>query len=266
MTQVRNLGDISGDVVLFGGIYSNIQAFEAFLTEVRGMGFDLKNCICTGDIVAYGADPAAVCARMVETSIASIAGNCEQQLAQGEESCGCGFEDGTACDIASKSWYEYASKSVGDHIDYFAQLPDIMIFSAYDKRYAVIHGGVSDISRFVWPTSDVAVFQEEIFEIEKLTGPIDGVVCGHSGIPFERVIGEKVWINAGVLGMPPHDGRPLTRFAVLSADGVRFHRLSYDHSAAAEAMRQSGLVQGYEIALEAGIWPSEDVLPAELRR
>jgi len=35
---------------------------------------------------------------------------------------------------------------------------------------------------------------------------------------------------------------------------------------AAEAMIAAGLTQGYETALLTGYWPSEDILPLELRK
>ena len=47
---------------------------------------------------------------------------------------------------------------------------------------------------------------------------------------------------------------------------MTFERLSYDVEAAVAAMKAAGLVQGYEIALETGVWPSEDVLPDALKR
>ena len=66
--------------------------------------------------------------------------------------------------------------------------------------------------------------------------------------------------------MPPHDGLPETRYVVLTDQGAEIRRLSYDHQGAAEAMRAAGLTQGYDRALDSGIWPSEDVLPHALRR
>jgi hypothetical protein len=42
--------------------------------------------------------------------------------------------------------------------------------------------------------------------------------------------------------------------------------LEYDVVGAVAAMRSAGLVQGYERTLETGWWPSEDILPQELRR
>ena len=73
------------------------------------------------------------------------------------------------------------------------------------------------------------------------------------------------WINAGVIGMPPHKGSPQTQYAILDAGVVRFFDLSYDHDAASDDMRCQGLPSGYADALQTGYWPSEDVLPPELR-
>lgn len=72
------------------------------------------------------------------------------------------------------------------------------------------------------------------------------------------------WLNAGVIGMPAHDGDPRTRFAVLKGGTPTFHRLTYDQDAASDAMVAAGLTQGYHRALVTGYWPSEDVLPLDL--
>jgi predicted phosphodiesterase len=259
-----DLGELSGPVLLFGGPYSNLQAAEALFAQVGHI--PKANRICTGDVVAYCANPAQTAALVRHETGAIVAGNCELQLASGEEDCGCGFDEGTACDLASKSWFPFASEQMRGDVAQFADLPDIAVFTHAGRRFAVIHGGMSDVSRFIWPTDDGAVFNHEISLLEREVGLVDGVVCGHSGIPFERQIGARVWINAGVIGMPPHDGRPLTRYAVLDAGRVTFHELRYDHQAAAQAMRKAGLTQGYEVSLESGIWPSEDILPVALRR
>lgn len=65
--------------------------------------------------------------------------------------------------------------------------------------------------------------------------------------------------------MPEHDGRQETWFAVLR-DGVpEVRALAYDAGAAHAAMQAAGLTQGYDQALLSGYWPSEDVLPQDLR-
>ena len=66
--------------------------------------------------------------------------------------------------------------------------------------------------------------------------------------------------------MPPHDARPETRYVVLENGEVTVPRLGYDHPAARGRMEEAELTQGYHETLSSGVWPSEDVLPRELRR
>ena len=101
--------------------------------------------------------------------------------------------------------------------------------------------------------------------IQAAAGPVDGVIAGHCGVAFERDISGIHWINAGAIGMPPHDGRRQTRYVTLHPDGARVHALDYDVAGAVAAMHTAGLTQGYDRALETGIWPSEDILPKEMR-
>lgn len=266
--RIRKLGQIGGAVLAFGGPYSNAHALRALLAIADHRGVPPGRMICTGDIVAYGADPLACLGLMQTRAIPCIAGNCEKQLASGAADCGCGFDAGTTCDRLSAGWFAHADKACGPALrEWMGQLPDIAVFTHAGRRVAVIHGGVTDIARFVWPTSPEAVFAEEIEALRAVVGAVDLVIAGHSGVPFLRRIGAVTWLNPGAIGMPPHDGRADTSYAVLEADGTPdIRRLSYDHTAAALAMEAAGLTQGYHQALRDGWWPSEDVLPEALRR
>ena len=264
----RDLGELSGPVLLFGGPYSNLQATRALLEFARAGGFAPSNMICTGDIVAYCADPAPTIAAIRASGCAVVAGNCEKQLAAYQMDCGCGFAPGTSCDLLSAGWFAHADAHVGaaDRA-WMGGLPDLVTFTQHGRRYAVIHGGLSDISRFLWPTSPEAEFAEEVALVRQLVGPVDGVIAGHCGMAFHRHVAGIDWINAGVIGMPPNDGRAATRFAALHDSGeVMLRALHYDANAAHDAMVAAGLVQGYHAAVLSGYWPSEEVLPPELRR
>ncbi len=153
----------------------------------------------------------------------------------------------------------------GDARRWMAGLPDVVTFQHAGKRVAVIHGGVTDVARFVFSMSWEAVFVEEIAALETLVGSVDVVVAGHSGIAFERQLGDVRWVNAGAVGMPEHDGRRETRFVILRDGTAEIRELTYDVEAAFAVMQKVGLRQGYDQALLTGYWPSEDVLPQELR-
>ena len=247
----------------FGGPYSNLHATEALLAEASRLGVSASNAICTGDVVAYCGFPAETVATFREWGCAVVAGNCEEQLAAGAEDCGCGFEEGSVCDALSAEWYAYATTRISaeDRL-WMAGIPERAVFTHEGRRWAVIHGGASDVSRFIWP-GEVDVMREEIAALEAEKGPFDGVIVGHCGMAFAEEVDGRFWVNAGVIGMPENDGTRDVSFCVLD-NGPDLRRLSYDANAAAAAM--SGRATPYAEALLTGRWPSEDILPIELRR
>lgn len=264
---ILDLGTLDAPVLIYGGPYSNLQATRAMFGWADKAGIPPAQRICTGDIIAYCADPAATLALVRDSGGAVVAGNCEKQLAAGAADCGCGFVSGSACDLLAKDWYAYASASLNAEArDWLGARPDRIVLRHAGKRYVVIHGGAGDIARFLWPITHEDDFWHEISILQEEVGAIEGVIAGHSGIPFSRSIDGIRWINGGCIGLPPHDGQPQTSFAVLENGEVRIERLDYDVAAAAEAMAKAGLTQGYDIALKTGFWPSEEVLPKAMRR
>ncbi len=257
----QDLGVMDEDVFLFGGPYSNVQALNAFF-EVAGSCLT----ICTGDVVAYCGAPVASIEMMRNRRCPVVAGNCEIQLGNGADDCGCGFEQGTTCDLLSGSWYAFAQSKIRKRDRaWMAGLPDILSFKHFGQRYAVIHGGLTDVARFIWPTSDPAIFEEEWDAIEGVIGTVDHVVAGHCGLPFAKQTNRGRWINPGVIGMPSNNGKQTTSYARLTNAVAVFEELSYDVASAARDMETAGLPAGYREGLVSGYWPSEDVLPPELR-
>ena len=270
--QVEDWGERGGRLAAFGGTVSNRQAADALLARLAEEGL-LAGAVCTGDLAAYCADPAGTIRAVRAAGVAVVAGNCERGLATGADGCGCGFAAGTTCDQLSAGWWQHAHRAVDAGTrDWMAALPDIGFLRHGGAVTAVIHGGATDIARFLWPSDPDAAFTAEIEVLDAALGlPVARVISGHCGIAFTRDIrmgARRVqWINTGSAGMPPHDGRPETRFAVIESDGMTvIHRLAYDHAAAAAEMRAAGLTGGYDAALKTGFWPGEEVLPLELRR
>lgn len=262
----HDLGIIEGDVLLFGGPYSNQQALDALFARAGEAGISPERMICTGDVVAY-CGAAVGCVEAVRASgCAVVAGNCEKQLAADADDCGCGFEEGSTCDRLSVAWYDFARNALDqDTRAWMGDLPDIVSFTHHGKRYGVVHGGVTDVAKFIWETDEEAVFAREWAALEAVAGPVDAVIAGHCGVPFLRHTARGAWMNAGVIGMPPHDGSAQTRFGVLSKGQLRVEHLIYDAKAAAQDMSAAGLPMDYARALESGYWPSEDILPEALR-
>jgi hypothetical protein len=249
-------------VLVFGGCYSNLQATQALLVEAGRLGVPPDRMICTGDVIAYGADPQATLALIREAGIATVMGNCEESLAQDADDCGCGFTPGSACDRLSAAWFTYATNHV-DHTNrlWMAALPQRIDLVLAGHRIAVVHGAPSRINRFVFASTPDPEIAAEL----TLTGA-EGVIGGHCGVPFTRQIGTLLWHNTGAIGMPANDGTPRGWFSLLTpcGDGIEIRHLplNYNHRGAAQSMRAAGLPVDYADTMESGIWPSFDVLPA----
>lgn len=244
-------------VLLFGGPYSNLQATQALLAEAARLGIPPQRIVCTGDIVAYCAHPAATLDLVMASGITVVRGNCEDSLADGAGDCGCGFEAGTACDVLSRGWFAHADAAVTpEQRQWMGALPERIVLQMGGRRLAVVHGGVDEVSRFLFPSTPDVELRDEIAR----TG-CDGVIAGHCGLPFTRLVDGVLWHNPGAIGMPADDRTPRVWFSVLEPGRVRHRALEYDWRTAAAAMRAAGLAEGYAAALGTGVWPSDDVLP-----
>jgi predicted phosphodiesterase len=250
-----------GPLMVFGGLYSNLEATRAALGEAARLAIPADRIICTGDVVAYGADPAATVELVCDSVRHVVMGNCEQSIATDSADCGCGFPKGSACERLSAAWFAHATRELNaDARAWMAGLLRRIDIEIGGCRLAVIHGGVDIINRFVFASSARAIKLEEIRK-----AGVDGIIAGHCGLPFTQTIDGHLWHNAGAIGMPANDGTPRAWFSLVraEADGIAIeHRaLDYDFVTAAAKMHRVGLPQEYAASLETGLWPSCDVLP-----
>ena len=264
-TNNLDLGDITEPLLVFGGPYSNLHATNALIDEAQRLGIPPERWICTGDVAAYCAQPEETAQMLRASGCHLVFGNCEDSLGNRLDDCGCGFEEGTACDTLAGQWYTHADARLSeDSRQWMRTAPKTITFRMAGLSFLCVHGSRSLINRFVFPSTDPDLKRMEI-------GEFDGLIAGHSGLPFTQTIETKIWHNAGALGLPANDGTPRVWYSLLCPDdegGVEFshHALNYDWAAAARAMREAGLAEGYASGLETGLWPSLDVLPASEKK
>ena len=98
-----------GPLLFFGGPYSNLEATRALLDRAAALGIAPWRTVCTGDVVAYGADPAATVELLRNCGCHVVMGNCEESLAAGRADCGCGFPEGSQCERLSAAWFAHAA-------------------------------------------------------------------------------------------------------------------------------------------------------------
>lgn len=247
-------------LLLFGGVYSNLEALQALKDYADKHQFARENIICTGDVVGYCANPTECVDLIMSWGIKCIAGNVEEQLASGSDDCGCDFSENSRCDIFSKQWYPYAQKQVRpEQLKWMKSLKNTLQFSFGNKRVGVVHGSAENISEFVFKSSPWAIKEKNF---KALNAEI--IIAGHCGLPFMDEKDNKLWVNPGVIGMPANDGSNSVWFAEWHPDEAypKFKRLSYDYALAQEKMRTVKLPEAYAKTLSSGIWDNCDILPA----
>jgi len=261
--RFKDLSLLEGPLLVFGGPYSNLAATRAIRKVAEQRSVPAENIICTGDLVAYCAEPEETVTLIRDWDIHVVMGNCEQSLAERAVDCGCGFEQGSVCSALSVDWFRYADSRVADDTrNWMQKLPQGLTFELAGRRFAVVHGGVEKINRFLFASTPEEIKQTEL---KLLDTDIDGLIAGHCGIPFGQKISGQVWLNSGVIGMPANDGTADGWYLLIEPVGselkASWHRLSYPAEDSQRSMRAAGLSAGYADTMISGLWPSEDILP-----
>jgi predicted phosphodiesterase len=257
----RDLEQLNGPVLLFGGPYSNLAATEAMQAEAQRLQIPPERIICTGDIIAYCAEPVETLELIRRWGIHVVQGNCEQSLGAGAPDCGCGFDSDSSCSLLSIEWYRYASQRVSPEQQYWmAELPGQLDFQLGSLQFSVVHGSPDSINEFIFPGTPQALKQARLSATAA-----DVVVGGHCGIPFGERLERGYWLNAGVIGMPANDGTRDGWYLLLEPDSngvtANWHRLPYQAQQSRQRMQQADLCDAYAQALTSGRWPSIDILP-----
>lgn len=261
MNMTKELGELNGPILIFGGPYSNLAATRAMQKKASDLDIPANHVICTGDLVAYCAEPSETVAAIRKWGCHVVMGNCEESLALDADDCGCGFDERSSCSLLSIEWYQFSRKHLShQHKQWMAELPRQISFHHSGMRYLVVHGSTNSINEFVFESTDNALKQTQL-----QNSSVDVIIGGHCGIPFGQKVEDGYWLNAGVIGMPANDGTQSGWYMIMnSVEGkvsISWHRLEYNVSDTIKEMKSHNLCQPYAQCLHSGLWPSTDILP-----
>ncbi|WP_052593758.1 metallophosphoesterase [Aureispira sp. CCB-QB1] len=260
--NIQHIGTLNGPLLIFGGVYSNLQALEQLISIAKAKKIPPSNIICTGDIVAYCAEPEACLQTIQDWGIHCITGNVELQLINNEDDCGCNFEESTRCDLFSKNWYPFAkSKVSATSLAWLQTLPEFIQFNYAEKECFVLHGSYQNTSEFIFKSTPWTVKAKQFQQLN-----VDVILAGHCGIPFHDNKNGQYWLNAGVIGMPANDGATSVWYLEFCDQqgflSFEFNKFAYDHLKTAQLMEDNHLPQAYAHTLRTGIWDNCDILPS----
>ena len=236
-------------LTIFGDIHGNLPALEAVLGEIGARS--LTGVYCLGDLVGYGVQPNEVVALMRARAIPTLMGNYDLGVGHESEDCGCAYktEIEEARGKRSIAWTNAHTDAA--HRAYLRDLPSSIPLTLGDLRVLLVHGSPRKVNEYLYETRPDESFERILNGVD-----VDVLVCGHTHLPYHKVLpsGRHV-INAGSVGKPK-DGDPRAGFVMLRAEGrdlqVEFVRVPYDIEAAASAIEGTDMPREFAQMLREG--------------
>ncbi len=236
-------------ITVFGDIHANLHALDTVLADMDAR--DLPNRHCLGDLVGYGAFPNQVVAAIRARDIPTLMGNYDQGVGNDSDDCGCAYKTDVEKARGERSIAWTNARTDADHKRYLRELPMTIPVALGDLNVLLVHGSPRRVNEYLYADRPVEGLERLLDQ-----AVADALVCGHTHLPYHRVLpsGRHV-VNAGSVGKPK-DGDPRAGYVVLSAQGrelsVDFIRVAYDHEAAARAVEATDLSGEFAEMLRVG--------------
>jgi diadenosine tetraphosphatase ApaH/serine/threonine PP2A family protein phosphatase len=229
---------------ILSDIHANIDALEAVLAAADTW----DRAIVLGDLVGYGAEPAAVieCVRGLDP-LAVIRGN--------HDKAACGIDDGSSFNYVARLAARWTFETLSpDHRDYLRALPQGPV--TIDQTIQICHGAPFDEDHYIFDAEDagraldaasrpVCLFGHTHLPMVFRRGPalFDGFMPeGADDSVLEIVTGLNYLVNVGSVGQP-RDGDPRAAFGIFESEGpsLVLRRVSYPVDAAQRRILNAGL-------------------------
>ncbi len=210
-------------VAVLSDVHGVLPAVEAVLAEPDVGAADL--IVLTGDIAA-GPQPARTLDLLLSLGerVRWVHGNCERELVDIARGSDAALPDQIS------GWA--AAQLRTEHVELLDGLPRSITLDVRGLGEVLFcHATPRDDEEFVLVDSSLDRWAEV------LEGAPDTVVCGHTHMPFVRLVDRRTIVNPGSVGMPY--GTTGAHWALLGgADGpaIQLRRTDYDRAAAADAI------------------------------
>lgn len=222
--------------IVFGDIHGNIAALESVLADIDARG--LNNLYCLGDLVGYGTFPNEVIAAIRARNIPTIIGNYDQGVGHDSDDCGCAYKTPEAQALGERSIAWSNAHTSSENKAYLRTLVANIPLNMGDLSVLLVHGSPRKINEYLYEDRPDESFERILDGVSA-----DVLVCGHTHLPYHKILpsGRHI-INAGSVGKPK-DGDSRACYIILRVDGhdldVEFVRVPYDVEATASAIEST---------------------------
>ena len=220
-------------------IHGNLPALEAVLVDIEEGGPDV---VVVGGDLASGPMPREALERLMTLGrdVEFIRGNADRELVDHFDRASPVKEPRQERDLWSLRDEWAAQQITREQRDFLAGLPEKKTFHIEGLGAALFcHGSPLSDEDIITTATDDTRLRRILDEVEARL-----VVCGHTHMQFDRVVGEIRVVNAGSVGMPYE--RELGAYWALLGPDVSLRRTPYDFDAAARLIRKTGFPEAAE--------------------
>ncbi len=210
-------------ILLLSDLHANRPALEAIRETYDA-------CLCLGDLVDYGAEPAPVIDWVRRNALVCMRGNHDHMVAQNVVTFGqTGFKYLSAVTRP-------LSRQRVSEVDrrFLAQLPVTKFLTLDGLRIMLVHATPRD------PLDEYAPPEVEFWKPRLEGVGVDMVCVGHTHVAYELQVGGVRVVNPGSVGLL-RDGDPRASYAILENGKVSFHRIEYAYEEAVQALEASSV-------------------------
>lgn len=237
-------------ITIFGDIHGNQPALDAVLADMKTRGYD-RDGYCLGDLVGYGVYPNDVVQTIRNHQIPTIMGNYDLGVGNDSDDCGCAYktDEDEARGKLSIKWSN--AHTTDDNKAYLRTLQENIALQLGDLRVLLVHGSPRKVNEYLYEDRPAESIERILDATE-----VDVLVCGHTHLPYHRVLpsGRHI-VNAGSVGKPKDNNRDAC-YLSLSAEGdqltAEFIRVPYDVEAIATAIEASEMPSPFAQMLRDG--------------
>ena len=246
---------------IISDIHANLPALRAVLADIDQRR-DVGAIYHLGDLTGYAPWPNEVVTLLRERGIQGIAGNYDSTLATDYKHCGCRAETARDEELSHLSYEWTRTHATPETKNYLGSLPfrlDLRPLGGHmsGPTITLLHG--NQTLNTVYVTED----RPDAF-LEKMATAVgakaDDVICfGHTHKPWQRVVNDVRFINAGSVGRPKDgDWRACYVLLSIASSGaqVEFVRVAYDVEESARAILASELPDEFAEVLRSGGLPA----------
>jgi len=210
-------------ILLVADLHANWPALQA--VEER---YDV--CLCLGDLVDYGLDPAPCIDWVRQKANFAVRGNHDHGVAQNVV-------------VVARGGFKYLTSVTRpltrerlseDDLRFLSRLPVTRTLTFDDNRFLLVHATPRD------PLDEYAPDSPEFWADCLVNVDADVICVGHSHRPYVLEVGEKLVINPGSVGLP-RDGDPRAAYAIVENNRVELKRVEYPVENTVQTVMESTL-------------------------